>query len=108
MTARSGGLPPETRTGSWASKSLEPSYEMVMPVQVLNSAQDFCSESDSGLMIEANIVTFVPACPAYAWYLEQEPVSVGAALALLLVPEVFEQATSVARASAGATRTSLR
>ena len=35
-----------------------------MPVQVLNSAHDFCSESDSGLMIEANMVTLVPACPA--------------------------------------------
>ena len=30
----------------------------------VNSAQDFCSESDSGLMIEANMVTVVPECPA--------------------------------------------
>ena len=69
MTARSGGLPPETRTGSCDSKSLEPSYEMVMPVHRLKSAHDFCSESDSGLMIDANMVTLVPAWPAKGWIL---------------------------------------
>src|SRR6266545_5119523 len=47
-----------------------------MPVHWLNSFQDFCSESDSGLMIDANIVTVVPEWPAYAWYLAQFPVRV--------------------------------
>jgi hypothetical protein len=37
---------------------------MVIPVHLLNSSQDFCNESDSGLMMDANIVTFVPAWPA--------------------------------------------
>ena len=62
--AKSGAVPPVTRTGSCDSKSLEPSYWMVIPVQLLNSAHDFCSESDSGLTIDANMVTFLPACPA--------------------------------------------
>ena len=35
--AMSGALPPSTRTLSWASNSPEPSYEMSMPVQSVNS-----------------------------------------------------------------------
>ncbi len=35
-----------------------------MPVHWLNSAQDFSRESDSGLMMDANIVTVVPEWPA--------------------------------------------
>jgi hypothetical protein len=31
-----------------------------MPVQSVNSFQDCCSESDSGLMIEAKTLTVVP------------------------------------------------
>lgn len=64
MIARSGALPPVTRTWICDSKSGEPSYEILIPVQELNSAQDFSSESDSGLRIEANIVTVFPELPA--------------------------------------------
>ncbi|GAA1981613.1 hypothetical protein GCM10009738_70500 [Kitasatospora viridis] len=48
----------------------------MIPVQELNFAQDCCSESDSGLRIDANIVTVVPECPAYGWYSAQSPARV--------------------------------
>jgi hypothetical protein len=80
---------------------------MVMPVQLLNSDHDFCSESDSGLMIDANMVTFVPAWPAKAWYFAQLPVSCGTAPPPPL--DVFEQAPSAVRtATAGASNSSPR
>src|SRR5262245_8946564 len=108
MMARSGALPPLTRTGSWDSKSFAPSYEILMPVQSLNSFQDFWSESDSGLMIEANIVTVLPDCPANAWYLAQSPLSAGPGPAWLLL-EVFEQpANAVATTRAGPTSANAR
>jgi hypothetical protein len=37
---------------------------MVIPVHLVKSAHEVCSESDSGLMMDANMVTFVPECPA--------------------------------------------
>src|SRR5439155_8329040 len=100
MIARFGALPPVTRTGSWDSKSFEPSYEMVIPVQDWNWAHDFCSESDSGEMIEANIVTFLPACPAYAWYCAQSPVNVGTGAALFEPPP--QAPTAITPAPTGA------
>src|SRR5690242_16300461 len=74
---------------------------MVMPVQVLNCFQEVWSESDSGLRMEANMVTLVPACPAYAWNWAQSPVRVAAdPEALVELPDVdepLEQAASSAR-----------
>ncbi|MCX4746489.1 hypothetical protein OG455_13300 [Kitasatospora sp. NBC_01287] len=82
----------------------------MIPVQELNSAQDFSSESDSGLRIEANIVTVVPECPAYGWYLAHAADKGGAELALLPPPlELLEQAAARERpSSAGATRSRFR
>ncbi len=60
IQARSGAVPPCTRTFSCASKSFEPSYAIVMPVHRLNSAQDLFRESDSGEMIDPYPVTVVP------------------------------------------------
>src|SRR5215468_11340428 len=80
-----------------------------MPVQSLNCFQDFCRESDSGLMIDANIVTVVPLWPAYAWYWAQSPVSVGTAPAPLLLFDEFEQpAAAVAIAMAGTSAANTR
>ncbi len=101
-------MPPSTRTGSWASKSSAPSYAMVIPVHLLNSSQDFCNESDSGLMMDANMVTLVPECPANCWYLAQSPLSVGTEPPPSGVVE-FEQAPSaVMTAIAGASTSNPR
>src|SRR5689334_11925970 len=43
-----------------------------MPVHCSNCAQDFCSEFDSGLMIDPKIVT-VPLAPAYELNCAQAP-----------------------------------
>jgi hypothetical protein len=50
-------------------------------------------------MIEANIVTVVPAWPAYAWYWAQSPVRVGAACAPF-DPLLHAAASSEAEAAA--------
>ena len=101
IRAMSGAVPPWTRTGSCASKSLLPSYAILMPVQLLNSAHDFCSESDSGVWIDAYIETVLPECPANAWYFAQSPVRLGPGLVDVL--DLLEQAAStVSAATAGA------
>ncbi|GAA2748994.1 hypothetical protein GCM10010440_51600 [Kitasatospora cinereorecta] len=71
----------------------------MIPVQELNSDQDFSRESDSGERIEAYIVTLVPECPAYAWYFAQSPVSAAADDPEPPDPELLEQAAVNARAS---------
>src|SRR5690242_11651480 len=76
---------------------------MLMPVQVSNCCHDLLSESDSGLMMEPNIVTFVPECPAYAWYCAQSPVSVGAALA-----DLFDELPHAAMVSTPTTAVAMR
>ena len=48
----SGALPPLTRTGSWASNSLEPSYLIVTPVQSSNGLYEAMCGASSGAMIE--------------------------------------------------------
>ena len=48
----------------------------MMPVHCSNCAQDFCSEFDSGLMMDPKIVT-VPLAPAYELNCAQAPVSAG-------------------------------
>ncbi len=50
--AMSGALPPLTRTGSWASNSLEPSYLMVTPVQSSNGLYEAWCGASSGAVIE--------------------------------------------------------
>ena len=44
----SGALPPLTRTGSWASNSLEPSYLIVTPVHSSNGLYDACAARPPG------------------------------------------------------------
>ena len=52
MYAMSGALPPLTRTGSWASNSLEPSYLIVTPVQSSNGLYEAWCGASSGAVIE--------------------------------------------------------
>src|SRR6478609_8667812 len=81
-----------------------------MPVQLVNSAQDFSSESDSGERIEAYIETLVPEWPAYAWYLAQSPVMAAAEPPPPPPPseELFEQAAVNASARTAGTASSRR
>jgi hypothetical protein len=50
-TARSGAVPPATRTGIWVSKSFVPFQLIVMPVQLSKSWKDCWNSSASGLTI---------------------------------------------------------
>ena len=63
MIARSGGVAAVDLDRQVGLEVFEPVYLIVMPVHCSNCAQDFFSESDSGLRIEPNIVT-VPLAPA--------------------------------------------
>ena len=55
----SGGVPPSTRTDSWASNSPEPSCVTLMPVQSVNGRKDSLSRSESASRIGEYSVTSV-------------------------------------------------